>query len=68
MGEDAGELIGRGLADRGGKKRAGFKGRVFRVGQIEDGELGAGRLAEPALQKRRDCGGGRGPACDGGFV
>ncbi len=68
VGEDAGELVGRGLANGGDEQRAGFKGRVFGVGQIEDGELGAGRLAEPALQKRRDGGGGRGPACDGGFV
>ena len=68
VGKDAGELVGRGLANGGGEQRAGFKGCVLGVGQIEDGELGAGRLAQPALQKRRDCGGGRGPAVHGGFV
>ncbi len=68
VGEDAGELVGRGLANGGDEQRAGFKGCVFGVGEIEDGELGAGRLTQPALKKRRDCGGGRGPAFDGGFV
>ena len=53
--------VGRGRANGGDEQRAGFKGRVFGVGQVEDGELGAGRLAEPALQKGRDGGGGRGP-------
>ena len=68
VGEDAVELVGRGLANGGDEERAGFEGRVFGVGQIEDGELGARRLAQPALKKGRDEGGGRGPAFDGGLV
>ena len=68
MGEDAVELLGRGLANGGDEQRAGFKGRVFGVGQIEDGELRARRLAEPALQKRRDGGGGSDPVFNGGLV
>ena len=68
VGKDAVELLGRGLTNGGGEKRAGFKGSVFGVGQIEEGELGARLLAEPALKKWSDRGGGRGPIFDGGFV
>ena len=52
-------------AERRGQQRAGLEGRVVGVGQVEEGELGAGLLAEPALQKRRDRRGGRGPEFDG---
>ena len=68
VGEDVVELIRRGLSNGGDEQRAGFEGRVFGVGQIEDGELGARRLAEPTLQEGRDEGSGGGPAFDGGIV
>ncbi len=44
--------VRRGLANGGDKKRAGLEGCVIRIGQIENIELGARFLAEPALQER----------------
>ena len=59
VGQNAVQLLRRGLADRGGQQGAGLEGRVLRVGQVQEGKLGAGALAQPALQKGRDRGGGR---------
>ncbi len=68
VGEDAVKLIGRGLANGGDEERTGFKRRVVGIGQIEDGELRARRLTEPALQEGRDERGSGGPAFNGGVI
>ncbi len=62
------ELFGRGRLNDGDEQRAGFKGRVLGVGKIENGELRARRLAQPALQKGRDCRSCGGPARHGCIV
>ena len=54
VSQDACKLIGRAVAKAGGEQRAGLKGRVVGIGQVEEGELGARVLAEPALKKWRD--------------
>ncbi len=68
MGEYAIEFAGRGLANGGDEEGAGFEGRVVGIGEIEDGELRARRLAEPALKERRNERSGGGPTLDGRFV
>ena len=44
-----------------GEQCAGFKGRVLWVGQVEEGQRGAGFGAEPIFNERLDggCGGGK---------
>ena len=49
-----------------GEQGAGFEGGVAGVGEVEEGELGAGTLAEPALEEWRDGGDGGGPGGEGG--
>jgi len=68
--QDAVEWIsfGGGLAQGGDEQSAGFKGDVGGVGQIEEGEWGAGLRAEPGFEKRSDGRGGGGPEIDGDVV
>ena len=49
-----GELIRRAKSDRGHQQRTGFKGRVLGIGKIENRELRARCLPQPALQEGRD--------------
>jgi hypothetical protein len=68
MDQIAVQLLRAGFAERRSQQDAGLEGRVLRVGQVQQGELGAGTLAEPTLQEGRDRRGRRGPGLDGCFV
>ncbi len=61
-------VLGVGRTDGRGQQSAGLEGRILRVGQVEECELGARALAEPALQERRDAGLGGGPGLRSGVV
>ena len=49
VGHDAFQLLGRRVVQAGGQQRAGLKRGVLAIGQVEQGELGARALAQPAL-------------------
>ena len=74
VGEGVGEdslragRSGAAVAEGGGEESAGFERSVGGVGEIEEGELGAGTLAEPALEEWGDGGSGGGPGGEGGLV
>jgi hypothetical protein len=68
VSEDAIELVWIGRTNGCYQQGAGFVGGILGVGQVKEGELGAGPLTEPSLEERGDGGGGVGPGGDGGFV
>ena len=52
--ESAIELVSGSGAKAGGEEGAGFEGRVVGIGQVEEGELGARMMAEPAVKEGRN--------------